>query len=491
VTAQKVDFAAIRQAIANLELSPRVEPNEPIPVDRAFLPGGHRGVLDLRRQLVVGNRGMGKSFWTHALLSPDLRGRLAEFYGHKLLKTARVEVGFNGSAKIGAIAPTTDEISSLSATGVNPDLVWRAVLLRTAFSILDKSSPLSLSQAMAALERDPSLYSKSLSQLDDALQREGQTLLIVFDALDRLGQDWGSIRVLTRSLLGLAVGLQSFGAIRAKIFMRVDQFSDHELFRFPDSSKIRNDHVNLVWRSTELYGLLLFEILRDEAGGSALRALARQIGASQALPVKGADSTTYIEEQGKLIEAIAGEFMGNNKKRGRVYTWVPLHLGDAASTCSPRSFLIAWKKAAEHDPPPVDRALDHLGLLDGVRSASTSRLGELYEDYRWIQPALEALRRQFVPIDREQLFELWAKKQVLRTIANSSGDQTSNVPVGLSGKDASNYLSTGDELSALLSAMKNVAVMEERTNGKINVPDIFRVEAEILRKGGVAVPRRF
>jgi hypothetical protein len=39
--------------------------------------------------------------------------------------------------------------------------------------------------------------------------------------------------------------------------------------------------------------------------------------------------------------------------------------------------------------------------------------------------------------------------------------------------------------------MKNVAVMEERTNGKINVPDIFRVEAEILRKGGVAVPKRF
>jgi hypothetical protein len=38
--------------------------------------------------------------------------------------------------------------------------------------------------------------------------------------------------------------------------------------------------------------------------------------------------------------------------------------------------------------------------------------------------------------------------------------------------------------------MVHIAVMEERTNGRINVPDIFRVEAEILRKGGVAVPRR-
>ena len=44
--------------------------------------------------------------------------------------------------------------------------------------------------------------------------------------------------------------------------------------------------------------------------------------------------------------------------------------------------------------------------------------------------------------------------------------------------------------SALLSSMRDVSVMEERANGKINVPDIFRVEADILRKGGVAVPKR-
>jgi hypothetical protein len=47
-----------------------------------------------------------------------------------------------------------------------------------------------------------------------------------------------------------------------------------------------------------------------------------------------------------------------------------------------------------------------------------------------------------------------------------------------------------DNQDALLQTMTQIAVMEERANGKINVPDIFRVEAEILRKGGVAVPRR-
>lgn len=482
MTTNTIDFAAIRRAIANFELSPRVEPNEPIQMDRAFLPGGHRGVLDARRQLVVGNRGMGKSFWTHALLSAELRDRLADFYGHSQLKTTRVEIGFNGSTKIGNIAPTTDEISGLYAQGRNADLIWRGVFLRTAFSILKTEPQLSLEEAMAALEKNPNLYSINLSRLDDMLARDRRSLLIVFDALDRLGQDWGSIRVLTRALLGLAVGLQSFSSIRAKIFMRVDQFSDHELFRFPDSSKIRNDHVNLIWRPNELYGLLLFEVLRDAQGGAALRALAEQVGAVNALPSHDADCTTFIEEQTRLIEAIAGEFMGSNKKRGRVYSWVPLHLSDAANTCSPRSFLIAWKKAAEHYPLPAERALDHLGLLDGVRSASASRLSELYEDYPWIKVALEALRRQFVPIDREQLLELWTNQRVLLAITSASGGLPRNAPVGLV---------DGDELNALLTAMKNVAVMEERVNGKINVPDIFRVEAEILRKGGVAVPRRF
>lgn len=475
------DFWAIRTSIAAFEPSPRVEPNEMISVERAFLPEGHRGVLDLRRQLVVGNRGMGKSFWTHALLSPDLRSRLAEVYGHRLLASADVVVGFNGSDKVSPTAPTIDEVTALISSGVNPELIWRAVLLRIASKYLDGANQ-TLVDAIAELESDPTRYSAVLSAADDELSRMGSTLLVVFDALDRLGRDWDSIRKLTRALLSLAVGLQSFSSIRAKIFMRVDQFSDPDLFRFPDSSKIKNDYVNLIWRPTELYGLLLFELLRNDGSRSALEMLAARERASDALPRAGVDSWAHVEGQERLINGIAGEFMGSNKKRGRVYTWVPLHLSDAAHTCSPRSFLIAWKKAAEHPPAPPERAVDHLGLLDGVRWASSSRLQELYEDYPWIQPALEALRSQFVPMERDQLFQIWKSQHVIQAIRASASSDLRATPV--------KFL-IGDELSALLSSMRDVGVMEERTNGKINVPDIFRVEAEILRKGGVAVPKRY
>lgn len=474
-------FSAIRQAIAEFRLAWRVEPNATILPDEAFLPVGHRGVLDLRRQLVVGNRGMGKSFWTHALGNQEIRSKLADYYRFPELKSTEVRIGFNGSEKKQVFAPTVDDLAEIRQLSIgNPDLIWKALLLRMAEDMLGRGFD-TLAATIGTLQKQPSRYSETLSQLDDQLVGKKQYLLVVFDALDRLAQDWVTIRELSRALLRLAIGLQSFESIRAKIFMRVDLFSDREIFRFQDSSKIKNDHVSLVWQPEELYGLVLFEILRNSNGHPALKMLAAQTDTSAALPINGEDSRVHVTEQRKLVHAIAGEFMGSNKKRGLVYTWVPLHLSDAANTCSPRTFLAAWKGAAERVPAPSDRAVDHLGLLDGVRSASENRLNELYEDYEWIRPSLEALKRQFVPMSRDQLFQLWEDRRVMQAIESSNQGEVMKTPAGLTDNP-------GPE--ALLEAMKVVAVMDERSNGKINVPDIYRVEAGILRKGGVAVPKR-
>src|SRR5690606_28643499 len=131
------------------------------------------------------------------------------------------------------------------------------------------------------------------------------------------------------------------------------------------------------------------------------------VGAVDALPKRNELDLSGVNKQDALITTSAGEYMGGHKKRGRVYTWVPLHLGDADNNCSPRTFLTAWKTAALHLPHPSDRSVDHLGLIEGVRHASRTRLAELREDYPWIDAALEPLRRQFVPIAKEELFDLW------------------------------------------------------------------------------------
>ena len=476
-----IDLTSVRTAMAGFEISPRVEPNETIDLDRVFFPDGHRSVLDVKRQLVVGNRGMGKSFWTHALTNPAVRERLARTYSFPKLANTKVVIGFNGSIKINGVIATIEDIRAARKAGDDPELIWRAVILRVIRSLQPDAAALSFVDTIDQLKAHPGDYAQELTAVDDEISNHGNSTLIVFDALDRVSHEWGLIREMTKGLLRTVVDLQSFRNIRAKVFMRVDQFADTELFRFPDSSKIRNDRVDLAWRPHELYGLLLFELKRHPSAASVLDELVGRLTTRSAFPAVE-HLIAAPDEQEALITAIAGEYMGKDRKRGRVYTWVPLHLGDAANNCSPRTFLTAWKTAAEHLPSPLRQAVDHLGINEGVRQASSARLTELREDYPWIDLVLEPLKRQFVPIPKGDLFQLWEKARVRELILKQTSGQGSLAPIGV--------FIDADSQDALLQTMTSIAVMEQRANGKINVPDIFRVEAEILRKGGVAVPRR-
>lgn len=475
------DYAAIRNVMAAFSPAPKIEPNYQVQPDRVFTPNSHRAVLDPGRQLVVGNRGMGKSLWTHALTNPEVRNRVANVYGQPSLTKTDVVIGFNGADKSSPVAPTRDAIKRALSSGYNEDDIWRSVIFRAICSASGNAEEQDIEFTLRKLKASPVLWENKVSAVDDAFTSQGKTILILFDALDRLADDWQSIRRLTTGLMKRALGLKSFHSFRTKIFIRPDQYSDQRLFEFPDGSNLKNDRVDLSWQPHELFGLLLFEICRDDKAKTALLGLANKIGASAALKFSEQRNRPALEEQNELINAIAGTYMGSDKRRGRVYTWVPLHLSDAKETCSPRTFLTAWQKAAGHEPAPKDRAVDHLGLIEGVRRASSTRLEELREDYRWIDDALEALKGQFVPMERENLIGVWQNSQIVQKILKKAKTGEWLAPVELDARA---------DAAALLEAMKSIAVMEERANGKINVPDIFRVEAGIMRKGGVAVPRR-
>lgn len=469
-------FGQIRAAMASFNPSPRVSPNEVIEAEQVFMPRGHRAVLDPNRQLVVGNRGMGKSFWTHALSNRAVRERFKELSSS--LVEADVHIGFNGSHKISDVAPSVHQIAWALSSAYSADEIWRAVILRSAMSTLGRETT-SFEDSILLLRQSPSAYGTLVAEADDHLASTGRMAILLFDALDLLARDWKSIRELTSSLLRLIAGLRSFRSLRAKVFMRPDQFLDRANFQFPDASKIRNDHVDLTWQPTELFSLLFFEIQRSsELARRALERLALQSGSLGALDFEGRILPPSEAGQALLVTEIAGQYMGSDARRGKVYTWVPLHLSDARGACSPRTFLAAWSKAATHLPAPQGKAVDHLGLIEGVKAASLARLEELREDYQWIDVALGSLRGQFVPMEREEFLKAVGQSDALTQIR--AGDWLP--PIEL-------QLDAGEE-EGLLSALSNIGVAEERANGRINIPDIFRVEAGIKRKGGVAVPKR-
>jgi hypothetical protein len=393
------------------------------------------------------------------------------------LRSTVAVIGFNASEGTDAIAPSPGVLEQVMAQDEQkPQSIWQAVLLRAAYPFTSAVPiPDRFAQLVDWIEADAERYGRLMAEADAELLRRKQKLLVMFDALDRLGQDWQGTRTLLQGLLRRALAAKSYRAIRMKLFMRPDQFADPILFEFPDASKIKNDRVTLDWPAIELYDFLFICLKRAPSSGAAFIRLLHH------LHVGDQDGPHQPEEQKRVVDALAGEFMGSGDKKGRVYTWLPLHLADALGETSPRTFLTAWREAAHHGPPPLNKAVDHLGLSEGVRMASADRLNELKEDYPWIESVLEPLRGEIVPLEQHTLEALWKAQGTAKKIRQDAKDRPQLMPLQFFSKQGS------DEI-VLIKTLQSIGVLEIRTTGKINIPDIFRVEAGIKRKGGVKPP---
>jgi hypothetical protein len=467
------DVVALRQGLADLPGAPNhrpggdVDPNDIVPVP------AHRAALDPDRPLVVGNRGMGKSFWAHALADDTARAAAALAFPE--LDKIKGRMGFNGSDRSEQIAPARDTLAAAVKAGVEPAAAWRSVVLRAAREVAEARSPQGTPDGSSLLDlgrwvgSNVEAVDREMTVLDDAIAGSGRKLVVVFDALDRLADDGTTMRELAKALLQRALAARSYRAVRLKLFLRSDQFDDVRLFAFADSSKIKNTRVDLRWPTENLWGLLFLRLARACAEAFA------HLG-------PGDDPSPSEARVKEVVAALAGPFMGTDKRRGWVHTWVPTHLADARGDASPRTFLTAWREAARHRPAPRGRAVDHLGLHEGVRKASEDRLNELGEDYPWIKPALAALRGAEVPSDPATFANRWRKNGTIAEARESTLGGNRLMPFQLE--------SVGADESALIQALVSIGVMELRTNGKVNVPDIFRVEAGIKRRGGVVPPKR-
>ena len=462
----------VRAAIQSLPELAASDAGRPPDVEDVYYPPGHAEALDPLRALVVGNRGVGKSFWVGALTRPEIRLRIAEEYPHagKLRDLARydVMVAFPGTGG-NPSAPSKEVLASLSE--FPEELIWKAVIARTVAERVGFVLPgPTLRDTLGWATRDPEAVQRLYRQADDQLHHAGRPLLVLFDELDRLADDWTTIQRLTQGVLRLALSLTQFRAIRAKIFMRPDQANNRSLFQFPDASKLSGQRLVLEWRNEDLYGLFFQRLLRDPNARHALRMFD---------PI--ALRRTTEAQQGAFI-ALAGEFMRGEARTGSTYAWVPTHLADARDEVSPRIFLKALKAAAEYEPSPAERVFDVHALQDGVRKASTHRLEEIGEDYPWVTDALKPLRGLLVPCDPAAVHERWREHRTATEIL--ARYQGTRAPLELESASPA-----GAE-EALTRALQEIGVLEVRETGRYNFPDIFRVDAGIKRKGGLSPTRR-
>lgn len=456
-----------------------------------YVPALHRKALDPDNPLVKGIRGAGKSLWWAALQSEAHRKRIGQALGDgSVNERTLVEAGFGTESKPDAY-PGSDTLISLLAL-YDARRIWRTVIFSKVVQDSDKWPSLWAERVKWVVEH-PEDVDRVFQRRDRELATEKRRQLVLFDALDRTASDWGTMNQLLRGLLLVLLEFRSYRAIRAKAFVRPDMLADPEVTRFPDASKLLTDAVNLEWSRRELFNLLWQYMANAHKGGPEFR---RSCGSKF---VEASGSQVWLapqslqsdeQKQRQLFHQIAGPYTGTDKRRGLPYTWLPNHLGDALGQVSPRSFLAAVRTAAEQTPPDWSFALHYKSIHQGVQQASKIRVAEIQDDSPWVKTVMDPLteERVSVPCEAERVVGLWKEDRTITALEEryapkrKAGGTASRARKG-DGRVGPRRL--GDGAAGLIADLIDLGIFERMRDGRINMPDVYRVGFGLGRRGGV------
>jgi hypothetical protein len=296
----------------------------------------------------------------------------------------------------------------------------------------------------------------------------------LFDALDRTSNDWQRMDDIVRGLLKTVLWLKPFPGLYAKVFLREDQ-AERTVFNFPDASKLIATKAELTWAQYDLHGLLWQRLINaPEAHGKLFREICAGVERDGVWLVTE-KMKSESNAQNDAFTRLAGKYMGSNQRRGKTYTWAVNHLADGRGLTSPRSFLAAIKQATEDSRErhsQYEFALHYESIKRGIQKASEIRVSEVAEDYPWVPDVLSALRGMNVPCAQEDILSKW-KAQFF------NGPQDIH-----SERLPPQHAERGWE-GILRDDLQRLGLVETKKDGRIDMPDLYRVGFGLGRKGGV------
>ena len=486
---KRSDAAALRSGILSINPDVSHRATEPPAPWEIYTPPHHISALDPDNTIVVGIRGVGKSFWASALGDPAAREVASDAYPQLALDTYQVAFGFTGFE--GSDAPSPQTLQQYATNPERANLFWRIVILRAFSSAAELPVPSTYAAAMSAFS-NVELREAEMRKADKLLQSKDSRLLLLFDALDTLSSDWPQLRMLTKALLEVTYSMRSYRALRLKLFLRPEQLDDPAV-GFTDLSKLKAGKIDLSWEDLDLYGLFFSRLANNETSRQAFERLGARIRVRL-------DDTNIVQlptsltrdraNQERVFVQIAGPYMGSDHRKGKTYTWLPGHLADGFKMVTPRSFLTALRKAAQVSEPADDRVLTVDGIKEGLRAASRVRVDQLKEEYKWIEFALAPLAGLRVPCDAEEIIERWGRTKTAQHIDQDASQKGYLLPsempiVSTERRNPHRYAREAGILATLIK----IGVLEARHDGRINMPDIFRIGAALIGRGRVAPQR--
>jgi hypothetical protein len=180
--------------------------------------------------------------------------------------------------------------------------------------------------------------------------------------------------------------------------------------------------------------------------------------------------------QREIFHVLTGEWMGDSAKTGSPYSWLPNHLEDSFGKISPSSFLAALHEAATSDFIEEDQPypLNSQALKKGVQIASKMQVTILNEKYSWIEILLKNKELSF-PCDFDAISRSWSSHNIqsrLDELFNESAPPPS-------------YFEPDFYYEGIKQDLIDLGIFQPMHDGRINMPDIYRIGYGLGRKGGL------
>ncbi|WP_423598826.1 hypothetical protein [Roseateles sp. MS654] len=478
------DSSEIRRAI--IEAADSLDQAQAVgqqPPGFTYVPPTHARALDLEATLVEGMRGAGKSFWWSSLVSQQHRSFIhIGFPEARFPDEVIVRQGF-GAGSANPQYPDAEQLIDL-VRQYRPRSVWRAVVAFHAGFQGQFSTLKTWSQRVNWVQTNSEQFALELDALDRQLEERGSKLLVLFDALDRLADDWHHIRPLARGLLQVALDMRSTRNLRCKIYLRPDMLEDDEIVSFPDFSKLNATKASLRWQRADLYALLFQCLGNASRGADAFRRLTATVSGVHTSPVAHGGwvlpNVLRIDEdlQEKVFEHLAGNAMGSSTKRGKPYTWLVNHLQDGRNQVSPRSFFAALRTAANEQPEGEELPIGYRGIQRGVQEASIIRVTEITEDYPWVRLIMQPLSGNLtVPCTVRDIEAAWKRERTLEALQATVQKQ------GEAAKLPPQHLEQG--VPGIIVDLEGLGMLNRLDGKRVQMPDVYRVAFGLGRRGGV------
>ena len=176
-----------------------------------------------------------------------------------------------------------------------------------------------------------------------------------------------------------------------------------------------------------------------------------------------------FEDEAELrpfVEAVAGSFMGSNRRKGQTWLWLLDHVRDGRRQASPRSLGSLLARAAQeellHPRADASRLLHPVALRTALDQVSALEIRRITE-FPWLDGLKKRLRGKEIPADRRRIigwlqhdWEAWQK----------------NRP-------------PAEDAKGFLENLLELGVLRDRGGDRLDVPDLYMAGLEMKRRGGV------